>query len=110
MKLLLDQNLSRRLLPLLDAAYPGSSQAALLGLEQAGDLEIRAYAARHDFIIVTKDADFRDLAALLGAPPKVIWLRTGNGPRQAVAGLLLKARPMLESAFADRETVCIELR
>lgn len=33
MKLLLDENLSRRMLPSLEMDFPGSSQVALLGLE-----------------------------------------------------------------------------
>jgi hypothetical protein len=33
-KLLLDENLSRRLVPVLQSDFPGSSQAALLGLER----------------------------------------------------------------------------
>ena len=27
---------------------------------------------------MTKDSDFTDISTLLGAPPKVIWLRVGN--------------------------------
>jgi predicted nuclease of predicted toxin-antitoxin system len=37
MKLLLDENLSRRLIPFLQHDYPGSSQVVLLGLEAASD-------------------------------------------------------------------------
>ncbi|MBP6808741.1 MAG: DUF5615 family PIN-like protein [Chromatiaceae bacterium] len=37
MKLLLDENLSRRLVPFLQAAFPGSSQVVLEGLERAND-------------------------------------------------------------------------
>ena len=37
MKLLLDENLSRRILPFLEADYPGSTQVALIGLERASD-------------------------------------------------------------------------
>ena len=29
-------------------------------------------------MIVSKDSDFRQLAFLLGPPPKAIWLRLGN--------------------------------
>ena len=36
MKLLLDENLSRRIVPLLQALYPASSQVVLEGLERAG--------------------------------------------------------------------------
>ncbi|MBS0599823.1 MAG: DUF5615 family PIN-like protein [Proteobacteria bacterium] len=109
MKLLLDQNLSRRLVPVLQASYPGSTQVALLGLACASDRDIRDHAAQHGYVIVTKDADFRDMAVLHGVPPRIIWLRSGNGPRQAVAERLLAAHPMLEAAFADPATVCIEL-
>ena len=35
MKLLLDENLSRRLVPALQAQFPGSNQVSLLGLERA---------------------------------------------------------------------------
>ncbi len=45
MKLLLDENLSRRIVPYLQAAFPGSSQVALLGLESKSDSEIWQYAA-----------------------------------------------------------------
>jgi predicted nuclease of predicted toxin-antitoxin system len=40
MKLLLDENLSRRIVPFLQTAFPGSTQIALLGLESASDSEI----------------------------------------------------------------------
>ena len=41
MKLLLDENLSRRLVPFLQENYPESSQVALLGMEQTSDVELR---------------------------------------------------------------------
>ena len=37
MKLLLDENLSRRVVPFLQTAYPGSTQVALAGMERASD-------------------------------------------------------------------------
>jgi predicted nuclease of predicted toxin-antitoxin system len=40
MKLLLDENLSRRLVPFLAHDYPGTSQVSLLGMEQASDMAL----------------------------------------------------------------------
>jgi len=40
MKLLLDENLSRRLVPFLQHDYPGSSQVVLLGMESATDKDV----------------------------------------------------------------------
>jgi predicted nuclease of predicted toxin-antitoxin system len=68
MKLLLDENLSRRLVPFLQDAYPETSQAVLLGLEQADDLVIRQYALQNDFVIVTRDADFYEISLIYGQP------------------------------------------
>lgn len=45
MKLLLDENLSRRLVPALQAQFAGSSQVSLLGMERATDAELCAYAS-----------------------------------------------------------------
>jgi predicted nuclease of predicted toxin-antitoxin system len=33
---------------------------------------------------VSQDADFVDMATLYGSPPKVIWLRWGNQPTDAI--------------------------
>jgi predicted nuclease of predicted toxin-antitoxin system len=55
-KLLLDENLSRRLVPFLQDAFPGSSQVVLLGMERAPDREIWQHAKAQGFIIVTNGA------------------------------------------------------
>ena len=72
MKLLLNENLSRRFVPFLHAYYPGSNQVVLLGLEKASDREIWQYAKNHDYVIVTKDSDYHELSILYGAPPYTI--------------------------------------
>ena len=58
MKLLLDENLSRRLVPFLLHNYPGSSPVCLMGLDSATDVEVWNAAKSQDFVIVTRDADF----------------------------------------------------
>jgi predicted nuclease of predicted toxin-antitoxin system len=80
MKLLFDQNLSFKLCQELADLYPGSSQTRLLGLAEAVDRAIWRYAGSNGFVLVSLDADFAELAGLLGPPPKVIWLRSGNQP------------------------------
>jgi predicted nuclease of predicted toxin-antitoxin system len=109
MKLLLDENLSRRSVPFLQTAYPGSSQVALEGLEQAGDAEIWQYAKDNAFVIVTKDSDFQELSLVKGAPPKVIWLRIGNSGKGSVIRLLTEHLSEIEAAMADKDVHCVEL-
>ena len=109
MKLLFDQNLSPRLVHRLAADYPASAHVSMLGLDQALDVEVWAYARDHGFMIVTKDADFSDLTVLLGFPPKVIWLRMGNCPTQAIEAVLRLHRPTLEALHHDPDTGIVEL-
>jgi len=90
MKLLLDQNLSRRMLQQLNAHYPDSSQVALLKMDKSEDIKIWEYAKKYNFVIVTKDSDFQELSILKGGPPKVIWLKCGNKPKQYIADLLIQ--------------------
>ena len=67
MKLLLDENLSRRIVPFLQNAYPGSTQVVLTGMERASDAAVWEYAKTNSFVIVTKDSDYYDMSLLHGA-------------------------------------------
>ena len=61
MKLLFDQNVSRRLVAMFPIEYPASQHVTEVGLDTATDAEIWSYAGEHDFVIVSKDSDFRQL-------------------------------------------------
>jgi len=107
--LLFDQNLSRRLPVLLATEYPGSDQVILAGLAGADDRVVWAYAAAHGLAVISKDSDFGQMAATLGPPPKVVWLRVGNGPTRDVVALL-RARVTDVAAFlADPTASLLEL-
>ena len=70
MSLLFDQNLSRRLPGLLAVEFPGCEKALLAGLATADDRAVWAYASARGLAVVSKDADFVAISALLGPPPK----------------------------------------
>lgn len=109
MKLLLDENLSRRILPLLEASYPGSSHVSLLGLERADDKSIWLFAQQGDYIIVTKDDDFQALLNTLGHPPKLVRLRMGNCSNEAVVAALNAHAAAIRTSLADPELGLVEL-
>lgn len=77
LKLLLDENLSRRLVPLLQEAFPETTQVALIGLERANDRTVWETAKRDGYTVVTRDGDFLSLLSMLGYPPKIIF--NGDG-------------------------------
>jgi len=86
--LLLDANLSPRLVAMLEEVYPGVVHVGDVGLQTADDATIWAYAADRDMAIVSKDGDFRQMSFLHGVPPKVIWIRRGNCSTKTVAAIL----------------------
>ena len=88
MKLLFDENLSRRLVARLSDLFPASSHVVLEGLLQNPDVVVWEHAKARGFTIVTADADFYELSMTFGPPPKVIWLRGCDYPTGVAEGLI----------------------
>lgn len=109
MRLLLDQNLSHRLVDYLADIFPGSTQARLVGLDRATDAELWAYALREDYAIVSRDVDLAEMAVLRGAPPLVIWLRGGNSATTAVEAALRAHHADIVAAAVDGQVACVEV-
>ena len=110
MKLLLDENLSRRLVPFLVHDYPGSSQVSLLSLEQSSDMALWHYAKQESYVIVTRDADFQEIATVHGHPPSVIWLKTDNPSKAVTLKLLLDYHEQIIQALEKDGLGIVELR
>ncbi len=70
------------------------------GLEAADDTAVWRHDAAGGYAIVTKDDDFRQRSFLLGAPPRVIWVRLGNC-RTADVEAVLRMRHADVLAFAE---------
>lgn len=109
MKLLLDQNLSYKLVARLERFFPDTTQARLLGMAQATDTTIWQYAADNDFTIVTKDSDFYERGLIHGFPPKIIWLRCGNTATEYVADLMVAHQSAIKAFIQDVDSACLEL-
>lgn len=106
MRLLFDQNISHRILPLLIGDFPGAEHVRNAGLSAASDTVIWAFAKANGFMMVSKDADFQQRALLLGHPPKVVWVRTGNCSTRELADLL-KSRTAEIQTFAADAVACL---
>jgi predicted nuclease of predicted toxin-antitoxin system len=88
-KLLIDQNLSQRLVPpRINGRFPGSAHVRNLGMKDADDRVIWDYAKANHWVIVTKDGDFHQMSLVFGAPPQVVWLRLGNSLTKKIARFL----------------------
>lgn len=101
MRLLFDQNLSPKLVKRLTDLYPDSNHVYYLGIDLSSDKEMREYAGREGFVIVTKDSDFSDLCILLGFPPKVVWIRRGNCSTRDIEDILRDHNSDIEALGRD---------
>jgi len=76
MKLIVDMNLSPRWIGLLLDAGIEAAHWSTLGVNNAPDTEIMAYASANDCVVLTHDLDFSAiLAATHGEKPSVVQIR-----------------------------------
>jgi predicted nuclease of predicted toxin-antitoxin system len=109
MKLLLDQNISYRLVNKIEPLFPGTEQVKRMGLESKPDKLIWDFARKEGFASVTFDSDFYDMSLLYGHPPKLIWIRSGNTTSNSIERIL-KARAMqIKNFISDSELSCLEI-
>ena len=109
MRLLFDENLSHRLVGALSDVYPESAHVRDVGLRGEEDHVIWAYAGERGFLLTSKDSDFYARSVLLGAPPKVVWLRIGNATVAETADLLRHRYILIRNFWEDPDATLLPL-
>ena len=89
--------------------FPDSAHVQDLGLDTADDTELWNYALNNDYVIASKDADFSDISAIHGHPPKVIWLKRGNCSTNTVEDILRNHHSDIETFAIDTNSGLIVL-
>ena len=92
MRFLVDAQLPPGLVRLFREAGLQAVHVTDVGLLNAGDNEIRAYAVSEGMIVVTKDEDFAVARRLSASAPAVMWVRIGNATNRV---LMERLRPVL---------------
>ena len=88
MRLIFDQNLSPMLIGLLSDLFPGSIHVRDAELHASGDEAVWDHAIQQQFVIISKDSDFRQRSFLFRSPPKVVWNRRGNCTTNEIEALI----------------------
>jgi predicted nuclease of predicted toxin-antitoxin system len=105
-KLLFDESLSPRLVPLLGDLFPESESALRNGLACVGDRRILEFAVAHDFVLVSTDSDFeRLLKQFRGA--KVVILRSCDYPTEIAADVLRRNAMRITELPASQDQLII---
>jgi predicted nuclease of predicted toxin-antitoxin system len=89
-RLLVDINLSREWIPLLQAAGHEAVHWSEVGDPKAPDRTLMQWAMTNDFAVFTHDLDFGTMLALSGAAgPSVVQVRCLNVLPEAIGSLVL---------------------
>ncbi|MCC7307818.1 MAG: DUF5615 family PIN-like protein [Acidobacteria bacterium] len=100
MKLLLDQNISWKLVKDLEEEFPETTHIKSVLSTETTDRDIWDFAKEGGFTVVTKDDDFEQRSVLYGHPPKIVWIRLGNCRTEEIATLILNSAKVIK-AFGD---------
>lgn len=107
--LLLDENLSPRLVGDLKPDFPGLAHVSQFNMRGMPDIEIWRFAGEHGYCIVTTDSDFNQLAFVNGPPQQVIWLRVGDMSTEQIAEQLRRCKRAIESFLDQDEQTVLEV-
>lgn len=109
MKFLFDQNISYRVVNLLKTEFDVCLSVKDVGLFESNDMEIWKYCRDNGLTVVTQDDDFEKLYLLMGFPPKIIWVRTGNLPNAELAGILSTKKDIILEFIENPEAGILEI-
>jgi predicted nuclease of predicted toxin-antitoxin system len=110
MKVLIDQNISHRIIPKLQGYFEQLTHIREVGLMDSDDYQIFLYARQTQFdAILTLEEDFQHHILIHKAPPKVIWLRVGNCGTNYLAEVIVKNIADIEQFIHDEDFEIIEI-
>ncbi|MGI8420275.1 MAG: DUF5615 family PIN-like protein [Candidatus Levyibacteriota bacterium] len=108
-KLLLDQNLSYKIIKHIDRLFPHSAHVRQLNLDTCDDFIVWQYAKEHSYHIITQDTDFNDINTLHSYPPKIIRINTGNTSTQTIINLLQNKSAIINEFLNNKHIGYLEL-
>ncbi len=108
MKFVVDAQLPPVLAPWLRRRGYDAVHVADVGLRDSDDIDVRRHAEAHGAIVVTKDKDFV-ASPLIGTPPSILWVRTGNAPTRVIIERFEEAWGQVEAYLAQGFAV-VEIR
>ena len=108
MRILLDQNLSPRLIRKLADVLPGLESVYDHDLTGASDPAIFAWARRLEFsALVSADRDFVHIAERVGPPPKVIRIERCDFPSRILEQLIRRESIRIHEFLSSERSVLL---
>jgi predicted nuclease of predicted toxin-antitoxin system len=102
MRLLLDENISWRLVSYLRSHCAVVLHVRDTQLNNSPDTSIWRYAKQHGYDVITKDEDFLRLVLAEGFPPRVVAVQNAQVPVAKLAEFMLARLPQIESFLGEQ--------
>tara|TARA_R110002050_G_scaffold300722_2_gene471883 strand:- start:23312 stop:23647 length:336 start_codon:yes stop_codon:yes gene_type:complete len=109
MKLLIDQNISNRIIESISDIFPGSAHVKEANLSDASDEEIRAYAYSNKFALVTTISDFFDLNMVLENAPKIIYIKGNHVTTNKLEWAVRVNQEGIENFISENPATCLTI-
>lgn len=110
MKVIIDQNISHRILPGISFLFDELAHVKNLDWLDWNDHSIFMAARRLQFdALMTLDEDFNKLLLQHGTPPKIIWLKTGNCSTAKLSSVIISNKDVIERFLLNEGFDCLEL-
>ena len=110
MKLLLDANLSWRLISSLKTAFGECVHVNNTSLSHPPkDSDIWQYAKDNNYTIITQDSDFLNFLEVKSYPPKIILVKAGNINTEQMKKILLQAKQSIIELHNSDEYGLLEI-
>lgn len=105
MNLLLDENLSPRLVPRLVSLFSGLKHVREVGLKESDDK-----TSGNNYSVITTDFDFVGMSRRLGSPPKVIHIERCDFPFIVIEELLRRSAVLISEFDKDEAAGLLTVR
>ena len=109
MKFIVDAQLPPALASALREAGHDAHAVRDVGLRDAEDSDIWAYAPANHAVVITKDQDFAERLMSCKTAPAIVWLRIGNTANRALLALLMPLLPTIISRIESGDNL-VEVR
>lgn len=110
MRILIDQNISFRLIPKINHLFSEVEHVRSLGLTDAADITIfrQARLLNYDGIL-TLDEDFENIIIENSPPPKILWLRVRNCSTNHLAEIIVNKTEVIHGFLKEENVDYLEI-
>lgn len=109
MKLLIDQNISIRVVDSISDIFPDSQHVLSVSLNDASDLEIWEYASKNDFTLISTEEQSFDRNIVSKDGPKIIYVKGELMNTTKLEWTLRVNEDMVNEFISEESTTCLQL-